>query len=94
VWGIGVDTDQSILGPFVLTSVIKRYDVAFLGLLRQVRSGRLHTRGGTTVFGIRSGGAILGPISPKVPASLLAGLGRVRQQIVDGALRVPTSPDR
>jgi basic membrane protein A len=94
VWGIGVDTDQSFLGPFVLTSVIKRYDVAFLGLLRQVRSGRLRTRGGTTMLGIGSGGAILGPISPKVPASLLAGLGRVRRQIIDGELRVPTSPDR
>jgi basic membrane protein A len=94
VWGIGVDTDQSILGPFVLTSVIKRYDVAFLGLFRQLRSGRLLTRGGTTVLGLRNGGATLGPISPKVPASLLAGLARVRQQILDGELRVPTPPDR
>lgn len=94
VWGIGVDTDQSILGPFVLTSVIKRYDVAFVGLLRQMRSGRLRARGGTTVLGIRDGGAILGPISPKVPASLLDGLARVRQEILDGELRVPTPPDR
>jgi basic membrane protein A len=94
VWGIGVDTDQSILGPSILTSVIKRYDVAFLGLLRQVRSGRVRTRGGTTVLGIRNGGAILGPISPKVPASLLAGLARVRRQIVDGEIRVPAFPDR
>src|SRR5262245_31787865 len=28
VWGIGVDADQSYLGPFVLTSVVKRLDVA------------------------------------------------------------------
>jgi basic membrane protein A and related proteins len=94
VWGIGVDTDQSILGPFILTSVIKRYDVGFSTLLRQARSGKLRMGGGTTVLGIRDGGAVLGPISPKVPASLLAGLARVRHQIVDGELRVPVSSER
>lgn len=91
VWGIGVDSDQSILGPFILTSVIKHYDVGFVKLLRQAQTGKLAREATTTVLGIRNGGASLGPISPKVPASLLAGLDRVRQQIVDGRLRVPES---
>jgi basic membrane protein A len=91
VWGIGVDSDQSILGPFILTSVIKHYDVGFVRLLRQAQTGKLSSEARTTVLGIRNGGASLGPISPKVPASLLAGLDRVRQQILDGRLRVPLS---
>ena len=70
VWGVGVDTDQSSLGAFVLTSVIKRYDAGFVKLLRSVESGSLRTSGGTTVLGMRDGGAVLGPISPKVPASI------------------------
>jgi basic membrane protein A len=84
VWGIGVDTDQSNLGAFVLTSVIKRYDSGFATLLRAVASGTLRTGGRTTVVGIRDGGAVLGPISPKVPAALRAGLERVRQQLLHG----------
>ncbi len=93
VWGIGVDTDQSILGRFILTSVIKRYDVGFVRLLTQVRRGTLRMGAGTTVLTIRNGGAVLGRISPKVPASLLAALDRVRRQIMDGELRVPVSPE-
>jgi basic membrane protein A len=94
VWGIGVDTDQSILGPFVLTSVIKRYDAGFLKLLTALARGNLVTSGGTTVLGMRDGGAVLGPISPKVPAAIRVGLARVRRQILDGRLRVPVAAER
>lgn len=94
VWGVGVDTDQSSLGAFVLTSVIKRYDAGFVKLLRSVESGSLRTRGGTTVLGMRDGGAVLGPISPRVPLAIRKGLDRVRRQILDGRLRVPAAPER
>jgi basic membrane protein A len=94
VWGIGVDTDQSILGSFILTSVIKRYDAGFLKILTAVASGNLRTSGGTTVLGMRDGGAVLGPISPKVPASIRVALDRVRREILDGELRVPVGPER
>lgn len=88
VWGIGVDLDQSFLGPHILTSVLKRYDVGFSRLLRRVRSGTMRT-GGTTVLTLRNGGAGLGRISPKVPASLRAELTRLRRRIVAGEIRVP-----
>jgi basic membrane protein A len=91
VWGVGVDSDQSILGSFIITSVIKHYDVGFVKLLRQARAGTLSSEARTIVLGIRNGGASLGPISPKVPASLLAGLDRVREQILAGRLRVPST---
>jgi basic membrane protein A len=88
IWGIGVDTDQSFLGPFILTSVEKRYDAGLRGLLEQVRTGRLRSSG-TTELGLKNGGAALGPISPKVPAAIRAGLERIRRLIVTGQIDVP-----
>jgi basic membrane protein A len=92
VWAIGVDTDQSNFGSFVLTSVIKRYDVVFSTVLRQVASDTLRTHGGTTVVGLRAGAAVLGPISAKVPAPLRAGLARLRARLLSGSLVVVGAP--
>lgn len=91
VWAIGVDTDQSAYGPHILTSVVKRYDVEFLRLLKEVRDGRIRS-GGTTVSTLLDGAAGLGRISPKVPASLRAELARLRERIVAGEIRVPPAP--
>jgi basic membrane protein A and related proteins len=88
VWGVGVDTDQSFLGPHILTSVLKRYETGFLALLRGVRDGNVRA-GGTTVLTLRNGGAGLGRLSSKVPASLRAELDRLRRRIVRGEIRVP-----
>ena len=93
VWGIGVDTDQSMFGPHILTSVVKRYDVVMLTLLEQLRAGRI--RGGvTTAVTLREGGAALGRISPKVPAVLRSELDRLRRRIVAGEIPVPGAPPR
>ena len=43
-WGIGVDIDQSYLGSFVLTSVIKRLDVAVYDFAVAVSKGTLPHR--------------------------------------------------
>jgi basic membrane protein A len=92
-WGIGVDTDQSGLGPHILTSVVKRYDGIMRTLLEQVRDGRI-PGGVTTALRLRDHGATLGRISPKVPASLRAGLDALSREIVSGQLRVPgVAPD-
>ncbi len=91
VWGIGVDTDQSFLGPHILTSVTKGYEAGYAELLRQVRLGKIRA-GRTTVLTLRDGGAGLGRISPKVPASLRAQLARVRERILSGEIRVPVAP--
>jgi basic membrane protein A and related proteins len=92
-WGIGVDTDQSSLGPHILTSVIKGYEAGFERLLEQVRDGKL-TLGRTTVLTLRDKGSSLGRISPKVPAALIAELARVRRRILSGAIRVPSADPR
>ena len=40
VWGIGVDADQSFLGPFVLTSALKRVDEAVFQTIQTVDDAR------------------------------------------------------
>jgi basic membrane protein A len=46
VWGIGVDADQSYLGPQVLTSAMKRVDTSVYSTIQQVLAGTF--AGGTT----------------------------------------------
>jgi basic membrane protein A len=90
VFGIGVDADQSALGPHILTSVVKRIDVAVYETIRAATEGSF--RGGRTVeLGLREGAVGLGTISPRVPRSLVTQLERVRRQIVSGTIRrIPT----
>src|SRR5205809_2054440 len=41
VWGIGVDADQSFLGPHILTSAVKRVDTAVYLAIKSVVEGKL-----------------------------------------------------
>ena len=88
VWGIGVDLDQSGLGPHILTSVLKSYGDVFATLMRELRAGRIR-HGATRTFSLRGGSAGLGRISPRVPAALRAELDAVRRQIIQGKITVP-----
>lgn len=88
-FGIGVDVDQSGLGPHVLTSVVKRLDLVVFRAVVSLREGRF--RGGVDrVYGLRDGGVALGRISRSVPRGLVARLAPVRRQIVTGRVSVPT----
>lgn len=88
-FGIGVDVDQSGLGPHVLTSVVKRLDLVVFRAVVSLRGGRF--RGGVDrVYGLRNGGVDLGRISGRVPRGLVARLAAVRRQIATGQLSVPT----
>src|SRR5947207_1700802 len=40
VWGIGVDADQSFLGPHILTSAVKRVDTAVFDAVKSVVDGK------------------------------------------------------
>jgi basic membrane protein A len=91
VFGIGVDYDQSSLGPFILTSVLKRMDVAVYDAVRALKRGTFRP-GRSAVFDLRNGGVGLGRISPRVPRSLRARVERVREQIVAGRIHgIPTT---
>jgi basic membrane protein A and related proteins len=90
VWGIGVDVDQSYLGPQILTSVVKRYDVEVYATVEALVQGRLRT-GGNSVWSLRNGGVGLGKISPKVPRALVAEVAKIRAEIAAGTIKVPTT---
>src|SRR3712207_3216290 len=48
VWGIGVDADQAFLGDHVLTSALKRVDVAVFKTIEAAVDGTFEGGGGTT----------------------------------------------
>src|SRR6266516_2898219 len=60
VWGIGVDADQSFLGPYILTSAVKRVDTAVLDAIKLVVDGKF--KGGNVVFGLKDNGVAIGKI--------------------------------
>lgn len=91
VFGIGVDSDQSELGPHILTSVVKRMDLAVYQLVRDLVHGTFRP-GRSAVYDLGDGGVGLGRISPKVPRVLLARVDRLRATIVDGKVGpIPTT---
>jgi basic membrane protein A len=87
VWGIGVDADQSFLGPQILTSATKKVDRAVFLAVQSAQKGSF--RGGNAVFGLREGGVGLGKINPKVPKPDIAALARIKAQIVSGKIVPP-----
>jgi basic membrane protein A len=87
VWGIGVDADQSFLGPHVLTSATKKVDRAVFLAIKSVQDGTF--KGGDAVYGLAEGGVGLGKISPKVPKSEVAAVERIQRQIVAGKITPP-----
>jgi basic membrane protein A len=88
VWGIGVDADQSFLGAHILTSAVKRVDVAVFKTIEAVQTGAA-IGGGVTTFGLAEDGVGLGTVSPDVPQDVLDKVDELKQQILDGSLQVP-----
>ena len=89
VWGIGVDADQSFLGPHILTSAVKRVDTAVYLAIKSVVDGKF--KGGNMVFGLKQNGVAIGKISPKVPQSEVAKVNRIRAEIISGKItNIPT----
>lgn len=93
VYGIGVDIDQSYLGKFILTSVVKNLDAAVYDVVKRLLAGRLRM-GGNLSFDLRNRGVGLGSFSPKVPRALRRELIPLAAQIRQGKIVVPTTLSR
>ena len=90
VWGIGVDADQSFLGPFILTSAQKGVDSAVFLTIKSIQDGTWKG-GGNATFGLKEEGVGLGKVSPKVPQADLDKVDQIKQQIADGEITgIPT----
>ena len=90
IWGIGVDADQSHLGRHILTSAVKRSDVAVFDTIEELARGTLET-GRTSRFSLRNRGVGLGTISASVPRSLTAEIEDVMAEIVAGKIPIASS---
>ncbi len=91
VWGIGVDGDQSFLGPHILTSALKGVDSAVFLTIGSVEDGTF-TGGKNVVFGIDQDGVGLGTLSPKADADAVADVEDVEQKLADGEIAdIPTT---
>jgi basic membrane protein A and related proteins len=88
-WGIGVDRDQSDLGEHILTSAVKRVDVAVFETIKAVQEGRF--QGGTdALFDLENEGVAVGEVSDEVPQEILDRVEELRQQIIAGEITPPT----
>jgi basic membrane protein A and related proteins len=88
IWGIGVDADQSFLGPHILTSAQKKVDEAVFLTIEAVVKGTWQG-GRNRVFGLSEGGVGLGKVSPKVPKADLEKVDQVKSEIVAGKVQIP-----
>ena len=85
VSGIGVDADQGYLGEHVITSALKKVDVAVFQTIQAVQDD-IFTGGEDSVFDVASGGVGLGEIAASVPADVVAKVKQVQEQIAAGEI--------
>jgi basic membrane protein A and related proteins len=90
LWGIGVDSDRSFLGPHILTSATKKVDVAVFETVTSVLDGKF-SGGGDTLFDIANGGVGYGKVSPNAPGrdALIDELDAVAERIEAGDIEIP-----
>ena len=91
VKAIGVDSDQHDEMPgTVITSMIKRVDVAVFDTIREVGSRQF--RPGMRTFGVAEQGVDYihkGPHGAQIPAAVKERVERVRAQLAAGTIKVP-----
>ncbi len=90
VWGLGVDTDQGFLGPFILTSAIKKVDLGVFQMVQAVKNGTFKG-GGDALYTVKNGGVGFGKVSVKAPnrAKIIAKLVAVSKLIANGTIKPP-----
>ena len=93
-WAIGVDSDQYLTAApdqqkHILTSMLKRVDVAVYGAIEEFTKG--DTKGGVKVFDLAKDGVGYSTSGGYVD-DIKSQLEDLKQQIIDGTITVPTAP--
>jgi basic membrane protein A and related proteins len=87
VQGIGVDADQSYLGPHILTSAEKHVDLAVANAIKSVQDGTF--KGGTDVLNnVANNGVGIGKIGP-AGLKYAAAVKKIQFQIAAGKIKIP-----
>ena len=91
VFGVGVDADQGYLGPHVMTSALKRVDVAVYKAIAAAKGGGLKT-GINAIFGAKEGGIGVGKFSPRVLPSIKKAVADKLKLLQQGKIKgIPTT---
>jgi basic membrane protein A len=94
-FAIGVDSDQYLTAspeqqPLILTSMLKRVDVAVFNSIEAVGAGSL---GSSQIFGMAEDGVDYATSNPEeLTADITEQLDGFKQQIIDGTIVVPDTP--
>jgi basic membrane protein A len=96
IWGIGVDADQGFLGPFMLTSALKKVDVGVYDIIQAFKKNPNSFKGNAdTVFTAKNGGVGYAPLSKKVSkkdnAFITQKVSAIAKQIASGKIKPPTT---
>lgn len=90
VYGIGVDQDQDyIVEGKILTSMVKRVDVAAYDCIKQIVEGNFGA--GNKVYGLKEGGVGSSDMTftkDKIAEETLAQLETIKQGVSDGSIKV------
>jgi basic membrane protein A len=90
IWAIGVDTDQASLAPdHVITSAMKRVDVASQDIAKAVKNGTF--KAGIHTYDLSNSGVDLAPTRTHIPADVLTKVQQAMEDIKNGKLKVPTT---
>ncbi len=88
VYGIGVDNDQSALGPHILSSAVKKVDVAvFLTAQAAKMQGAAFKGAFNAIFTVKTGGVGIGKINRRVPADIVRQVRDVQRKIASGVIK-------
>jgi basic membrane protein A and related proteins len=91
VFGIGVDADQGYLGPWVMTSALKKVDVAVNSAILAAKGGKLKG-GANVVFGASVNGVGYGKWSPRVSAAIKTAVAKQFTLLKAGKIKgIPTT---
>jgi basic membrane protein A len=89
-WGIGVDKDQYNDSARVLTSGVKKVDLGVFNVIKAVKNGQF--KGNHDLqFTLANGGMSVGRINPAVPKQFIDKMNQIKQRIISGQLKIPTT---
>jgi basic membrane protein A len=86
VFGIGVDADQGYLGPQVMTSALKKVDVAVYSAISAAKAGKLKV-GKNATFDAKVNGVGYGSWSKKVSPSIKAAVAAQLKLLKAGRIK-------
>jgi basic membrane protein A and related proteins len=90
VQAIGVDADQSYIGPQVFTSALKKVDVAVFGAIKNAQAGK-YAGGQDTVNTVKNGGVGIGKYNAAAQ-KYAAQVKAVQDKLAAGSIQVPDKP--